>query len=324
MDDYRFETPVLVMGWRRPQHLRQVISALSVVRPKKVWLAIDGASNAIQAPQVAETQAVALRSITWDCSLRTLFQDSNLGCRQGVITAIDWFLAEAKEGIILEDDCVVSADGLRFMAELLDRYRHNERVLSVSADNSLGVRVLRPESYFFSGFPHIWGWATWDSAWKKYDRDMSLWRSARVSGKSADFFPSEVAEAFWTPLFDRVTFEPREDTWDWQWIATHFAHRALAVQSATNFVTNIGFDDLATHTRSRTTRSNRPAQTGILMRHPHKVQEDSQVRAQTYRLLNRVRTRKTWPRISLMRFLARVAVKFQASTNLGGEFGGNR
>jgi hypothetical protein len=42
----------------------------------------------------------------WDCEVKMLFRDTNVGCKIGPSSAIDWFFEHGESGIILEDDCV--------------------------------------------------------------------------------------------------------------------------------------------------------------------------------------------------------------------------
>ena len=37
-----FETPILIIGWRRPNHIWQVIKAIKKVRPLYIYAAVDG------------------------------------------------------------------------------------------------------------------------------------------------------------------------------------------------------------------------------------------------------------------------------------------
>lgn len=49
-----------------------------------------------------------ITDVDWPCEVKTLFREHNLGCRVAVQTAIDWFFAHENEGIILEDDPLIS------------------------------------------------------------------------------------------------------------------------------------------------------------------------------------------------------------------------
>lgn len=53
-------------------------------------------------------------AVDWQCEVKTLFREENMGCRRAVSTAIDRFFEQVEEGIILEDDCVPNPSYFRF------------------------------------------------------------------------------------------------------------------------------------------------------------------------------------------------------------------
>ena len=107
--------------------------------------------------------------VDWKCEVKTLFRDENLGCGRSVSGSIDWFFENEEEGIILEDDCIRNATFFRFIDELLEKYREDDRV-SLSSGSNFQVAERRDDmSYYFSKTVLIWGWATWRCAWRSYD-----------------------------------------------------------------------------------------------------------------------------------------------------------
>ncbi len=50
-------------------------------------------------------------------------------------SGLQWVFDQVDEAIILEDDCIPDASFFPFCAELLERYRDDERVMAVSGDN---------------------------------------------------------------------------------------------------------------------------------------------------------------------------------------------
>ena len=99
-------TPLLLIVWRRPQTLRQVINAIRPVAPSRVFVACDGpkTDRPGEDQKVAATRDVIEKEIDWPCQVKQLYSDFNKGCRQGPISAISWFFDQVDEGIILEDD----------------------------------------------------------------------------------------------------------------------------------------------------------------------------------------------------------------------------
>ena len=130
-------TPLLLIAWRRPHTLRQVIDAIRPVEPTRLFVACDGPSpeRPGEAEKVAATRAVIEHEINWPCKIERLYSDVNQGCRLGVSRAITWFFEQVEEGIILEDDCVPHPDFFLYCTTLLERYRHDTRVWCISGNN---------------------------------------------------------------------------------------------------------------------------------------------------------------------------------------------
>lgn len=267
-DATRCRSPVLLIVWNRPVETRRSLEALRVSRPSLLFVAGDGPRSDEEAARVAEVRRLVEELVDWPCDVRTSFSDTNLGCRTGVTRAIDWFFSHVDEGIILEDDCVASPEFFAFCDEMLDRYRHNPRVMHIAGDNSARVRITQDWSYCFVRYPHIWGWATWKRAWDVYDRDLDLWEDFRSSGQIVDLFRNDDERQTWVPIFDRLRETGEPDTWDWQWAATCMVHDALCVQPTVNLVSNIGFNDRATHTTRPSERSSMPTEPLFPLRHP--------------------------------------------------------
>ncbi len=117
------DTPVLFLIFNRPETTYQVFSTIKKAKPSRLYVAADGPrsnySNEIENCEFARSIAT---SVDWDCNVKTLFRNKNLGCRLAVSRAIEWFFEQEPEGIILEDDCVPEDNFYRFCQELLKLY----------------------------------------------------------------------------------------------------------------------------------------------------------------------------------------------------------
>lgn len=259
---------VLLVVWNRPWETRRALDAIRAARPARLFVAGDGPRGATDEGPVSEVREIVDAMVDWPCELRTNYSPTNQGCRIGVTRAIDWFFSEVEEGIILEDDCVASPDFFSFCDEMLERYRYSDRVMHVAGDNTARVKIEQDWSYCFVRYPHIWGWATWRRAWAAYDRELSKWAAFRDSGQLSDLFPEIDERQTWVPIFDRLHDEGQPDTWDWQWAATCMMADGLAVQPTANLVSNVGFNERATHTRKENSRSNMEHEAVFPLRHP--------------------------------------------------------
>lgn len=244
------ETPVLLIAFRRPDTTQQVIDAIRQVKPKQLFIACDGprADKPGEADACRETRKVIEENINWDCEVKKFYSDVNQGCRRGVSNAITWFFEYVEEGIILEDDCVPHADFFSFCGTLLEHYRHDTRVWCISGDNFQDGQWRGDGSYYFSRYPHCWGWATWRRAWQHYDAELSTWSQLKKSKLLAclPLLDQEIQE--WSERWNRLSELNKPDTWDYIWVYSCWTNNALAILPNYNLVSNIGFGDYATHT----------------------------------------------------------------------------
>jgi len=186
-----------------------------------------------------------MEGIDWDCEVKTLFREENLGVRVAVSSAITWFFEQEEQGIIIEDDCLADPSFFDYCETLLDRYRDDERIMHIGGNCFLPD--LDPEaSYFFSRFPHIWGWATWRDAWEHYSSTSLDFESEFEAIRPTFSSPGE--EAYWFDTYSRY-FDGEFDTWDYGWTFSVWRQQGLAVYPAVNLVRNIGFGADASHTK---------------------------------------------------------------------------
>jgi hypothetical protein len=243
--------PVLFLVFNRPDTTAQVFEAIRRAQPPRLYVAADGPrpTRAGEHERCAAVRRVAT-AVDWPCELVTLLRDENLGCKRAVSSAISWFFEREAEGIVLEDDCLPDPTFFGYCDELLDRYRHDTRVMCISGDNFISSDWMPQESYYFSRYFHIWGWATWRRAWAFYDVDMKHWRESGDTGVVQQRLPGEPrAAAHWRESFDRVS-RGQIDTWDYQWTYACWRQGGLSCMPASNLVSNIGFGEGATHTIS--------------------------------------------------------------------------
>jgi hypothetical protein len=241
--------PVIFMIFNRPDTTRQVFDTIRAAKPSKLLVVADGprTDKPGEAEKCAATREI-IDGVDWDCDVQRNFSDTNLGCRLRVSSGITWAFGLVDKAIILEDDCVASASFFHYCAELLDRYESDERIMMVSGDNHLFGQAEAADSYYFSRYPHVWGWATWRRAWAKYDLDMTLWPEIRERKLFDQYLPLMSERSQWESAFQNV-YDGKIDTWDYQWVYSIWANSGLCAAPARNLVRNIGFHAEATHTK---------------------------------------------------------------------------
>ncbi|MCC7465544.1 MAG: hypothetical protein IT261_04715 [Saprospiraceae bacterium] len=245
-----FNTPVLLLLFNRPKHTQIVLDRLRLIRPAVLYVHCDGPRmNRLDDEKEVRAVRECLTSIDWPCEVKTLFRKENAGLREGVFGAINWFFAEEEKGIILEDDCVPDISFFQYCAVLLDYYEKEEMVMHIGGSN-LGEHLTKnsEESYIFSKFTFVWGWASWRRAWKKMSLSLDGFETFVSKDFIKDLCDDGMAQAYMLEKF-RATKHRENNSWAYAWSYSILAAKGLTVVPCHNLVQNtgIGTSD-ATHT----------------------------------------------------------------------------
>lgn len=245
------KAPVAIFIFNRPENVSEVMKQIRSYKPKSLLIIADGPrQNRDGERELCEKARQEALNVDWDCEVHTNFSEVNLGCKQRLVSGLNWVFEIKESAIILEDDCVPHPSFFPYAQEMLDRFRDDTKIGMISGDNYLFDEVPVANSYYFSRYAHIWGWATWGRAWSLYDSEMSSWKSLSPQDKSAwlnKHFDSPGERKHWLHAFKRVT-EDHLDTWDYQWAFTMQNNSLLSVVPKHNLIGNIGIATGATHT----------------------------------------------------------------------------
>ncbi len=270
-------SPIAFIIFNRPDTTARVFEAIRQAQPSKLLVIADGPrpSKIGEAEKCAATRAIIDR-VDWDCEVITNYSELNLGCKRRVSSGISWVFELVEEAIILEDDCLPDSSFFDYCDELLEKYRYDTRVTAISGDNFQFGRKRTTDSYYFSRYMHIWGWATWRRTWQYYDADMKLWPTVCDGNWLNDIFNSNSHSKIWREYFQNV-YDNRVDTWDYQLVFACWIQSGLNILPNVNLISNIGFGTEATHTTVVNKFANMPTEKMLLpMQHPRFVIRDSQ------------------------------------------------
>lgn len=248
MSFFTLTTPVALIVFNRPATTARVFAAIREARPQQLLVVADGprTNRPDDIKKCTEVRHI-VEQVDWPCKVLKNYSAINLGCRLRVSSGLDWVFDQVAEAIILEDDCLPDTTFFRFCQEMLNLYRYNERVMMVSGSNLLGEWKSTAQSYHFSAAGGIWGWASWRRAWQYYDVEMVLWSDSASRLKVSDVLGGGELYRIRSIDFDRAA-AGHVDTWDYQWSFAQLLQSGLAVVSAVNLISNIGFNVDATHT----------------------------------------------------------------------------
>jgi len=250
--------PIVWLIFDRRRQAERVFREIARQRPRHLLVVGDGPrpDDPESARRVEETRDL-LNAIDWECDLRVNFAETNLGCKQRVYSGLTWAFKQFESLIVLEDDCLPHPDFFRFCECLLDRYHNEPGVWAISGDNFQAGNSRSASSYYFSRYPHCWGWASWRRSWRQLDLQLRAWpglgrkwllKKFRREGTESEKIAKAAAD-YWGQIFD-AQFAEQTDSWAYPWTFSAFLQEGLTALPDRNLVSNIGFDDAATHTSS--------------------------------------------------------------------------
>lgn len=292
--DYQCKSPILLLLFNRPRHTAAVLERLRLVRPLQLYVHCDGPRSHVagETEQVAAVRA-ELDKIDWPCEVKTLFRSQNAGLRAGVSGALNWFFEAEEKGIVLEDDCLPDLSFFPFCEELLQRYAEEEKVMHIGGSN-VAERLSRslPESYFFSQFSFVWGWASWRRAWKKMSLDLDGFDDFVREKRISQLTKAPMAQAYLLEKF-RATRAKENNSWAYAWAYSVLNNNGLSIVPSLNLVQNTGIGEAdATHTRTKDPKAGlRAASLHFPLRHPKDLERPAGLDAAIFYLSQKSRLR---------------------------------
>ena len=246
-----FITPILIITFNRPDHVRQVLTEIRKQQPAQLFVFQDGSreGNDLDAKRVQEVRNVISELVDWSCELHTLYQEQNLGCGPGPAAGITWFFEHVESGIILEDDAVPHPEFFEYATILLEKYRYDESVRAIGS-MKLYDEHFGGGSYYFSMMNRtLCAWATWRRAWKYFDYEMKQY-SAKDLCKAMKQYGATLREReFWIERLEEIHKDCLGgSSWDQQFWMTIWLTGGKGISPNSNLSANIGFDEMGTHT----------------------------------------------------------------------------
>ena len=258
MENIKIEVPVLVIGFNRPDVIRQTFDLVCQAQPLKLYVAIDGprADKEGEANLVEEVKAI-VQQVDWECETYYRFHTENKGAEITVSSAIAWVLEKEEYVIVLEDDIIAPVAFLRFAQEMLIRYKDDPRIAIVSGCNFTPIPTPNDEDYFFAKYGHSWGWATWQRVWEDFDLNREI-KKEHLKLSFLKSITNLTKEAkYYRKLFKRMRKRGvGNNTWDYMALYTFRIKNTLSIVPRVNLTSNIGIYGL--HARGKSEHHFRP------------------------------------------------------------------
>ncbi|HIK55280.1 MAG TPA: glycosyltransferase family 2 protein [Synechococcales cyanobacterium M55_K2018_004] len=249
------QTPIALIIFKRPSTTEKVFQVIRQAQPTKLFVIANAPreGNEEEAIQCEQARAIVER-VDWDCQVFKRYSPTHNPVGKQIAGGIDWVFEQVEEAIFIEDDCLLHPTFFPFCEAMLDRYRNDTRIFSVSAQNTQMGHRRTEYSYYFSRYARLWGWASWRRAWHYYDYSMKYWPEVQRTGLLHNILEDSRSVQYWTDLFDR-TYRGEIQTWDYQWTLSYWLQSGLSIVPEVNLVNHIGFGPDASHLQTLHTKT---------------------------------------------------------------------
>ena len=291
-----YETPILVITFNRPDHVRNVLTEIRKVQPSELYIAQDGprANRPDDLLKVQAVRDVIMEMIDWSCNLHTHYSEKNLGCGRGPYEAMSWFFQNVEYGIILEDDIVPHPLFWPYMEELLVNYKDDNRVGMVCAHN-LQRYYSRYNSYYFTHeMAGTLGWGTWRRVWEGFDFNIP-YDEKQLSQALQWYDLPQISIQRSCAFYKKHLSKSRYDCWDIQFDYYLLVNHYLNARANSCLTSHEGDDADATHSGYTNPRYKMEVDEARFMpiKHPSEVRIDRSVRCRVYKKILKFFIKKT-------------------------------
>lgn len=232
--------PVVLLCHQRPDLLRQTLTPLRSDGVEVILAFSDAARDAAGQAEVDAVRTL-LRSVSW-CSIEVRERPSNLGLGRSVLDGVTEALGEYEAVIVVEDDLVCRPGTYEYLCAALDHYRHDPRVMSVTAWTH--PRITPPGldgQPYFDGKAECWVWGTWRRSWTGMDRPATdIMEDCAARGVDVERYGTDMPKM-------AVEAGPR-NLWAVRWWYHHMLRDGLCLRPPHSLCEHIGWDGRATTT----------------------------------------------------------------------------
>ena len=169
MKPYLVDVPVRVNIWIRPEAQKRQFEVLKKARPSIMFLISDGGRNEEEWQAIYQNRKMIDEGIDWDCEVYRIYEDKNNGLYGMGKKGTELIWSKVDRCIFLEDDQIPTVSYFRYCAELLEKYKDDERIEAICGRNQKGVWESATADYFFATKGSIWGMASWKRCYEQRD-----------------------------------------------------------------------------------------------------------------------------------------------------------
>lgn len=242
-NEKNMKTGIAIFAYNRSWHLQQVLDGVQKNENiDKLYIFHDGLKCEYHRKEWEKVREI-IENISW-CETICNYSDKNKGLARSIIDGINFVLKSNDTVIVLEDDCVPTANFISFMKQCFEKYYNDKKVYSVTG---YAWPINLPiDSYDIYGCGRIssWGWGTWKDRWEQYRIDNNILKCMKDDeNKSKEL-------AIWGSDLEQTlikNLKGQTDSWAVYWALCVLEKGGICINPYKSLIQNIGMDGTGVH-----------------------------------------------------------------------------
>ncbi len=234
---------IIVFAYNRSQHLKKVLDGLKKNEGvSKVYIFQDGLKCEEHRSEWEKTHKV-IKEIDW-CKViynRSLY---NKGLAKSIVDGINIVFKENDAVIVLEDDCVPTANFVSFMIQCFEKYKNDHRIYAVTGySDPVNLPYSEFDIYGCGACP-TWGWGTWKDRWSHYRIDNEILERLNINEDKSKYLATWGSHLT-AMLVNRIL--GLNDSWAVYWGLNIIDNNGICINPYKSLIRNIGMDGTGVH-----------------------------------------------------------------------------
>lgn len=242
-------TAILVLGFNRPKHLSRCLTNVSkanIMFKNDLHIQIDGPRNSSEKIAVEQCYEIAMKFENESTEKVFVSKNtSNQGLAKSVIQGVNRIFEKYQNVIVIEDDLLISSNGINYFQSALEIYEKETKVGSICGYSPF--QLNENQNSYFINRSDCWGWATWRDRWLNVE-----WDGTVLEKKIKKLQREKEFNYFGTFPFLSMLQESNRgliDSWAIKWQASQFLDGLLSLYPSPSMIANLGHDNSGTHSR---------------------------------------------------------------------------
>lgn len=269
----QIRVPVLLVAFNRPDTTLQVFEHIRKAQPLKLYVALDGPRKNKEGEEIlCQEVKKVVENVDWPCEVFYKINEENKGAEVTESSAISWVFETEEYAIILEDDIIAPLSFFNFMQEMLERYKDEPRIVTVTGSNFTPIKLPGNADYFFAKYGHSWGWGTWKRVWEKFNLNIEVADNHLDPDFLKTICNSRAEVDYYKKMFQSIKDNGKgNSTWDTIGLYIFRVMDSISVIPRVNLTSNIGIFGL--HAQGATEHHFRSYDENFRVeRHPDKIE----------------------------------------------------